>query len=107
MKPEKNRRGGRPVRRRGAPRTDVEPLCWALACVIRLWREKYGVNLEELERRSGVSRQMIGYIESQVSVCTTDILAKLARGMGMAWDDLLKLARLWLELNNPFVTGSL
>ena len=98
MKPKCKPRGDRAPRPVGVPREDVEPLCWALARVVRLWREDRGCSLEKLEERSGVSRQMISYIESQRSVPTLDKLVPLARGMDMHADQLLLLARQWLQL---------
>ena len=105
MNPKRKPRGGRALRPAGVPRTDVDPLCWALARMVRLWREAHGLSLVELATRSGVSRTMISEIECQQKVPTVDTLAPLARGMGMHPDQLLLLARQWLDLKTHTAAG--
>ena len=85
----------------------MDPLCWAIACVIRLWRKQNGVTQSELSRRTGISRPMIGDIECQKSTFTMNLLRRMARGMGMQPEELVKLGRLWWELKNPLMNGGL
>lgn len=54
-----------------------------IAARVRELRAKHGVSLDELARRSGVSRSMISVIERGESSPTAVVLDKLAAGLGV------------------------
>ncbi len=58
---------------------EVEPVCRAFAVVVRERRLSLGLTLTELARRTGVSRQMIGFVEQRKRVPTLDLIARLCR----------------------------
>jgi ribosome-binding protein aMBF1 (putative translation factor) len=45
------------------PRTSLEPVCGALAAVIRRRRERAGLLLNQLAARTRLSRQMLSFVE--------------------------------------------
>ena len=57
----------------------MEPVCFAFAEVVRDTRLRQGLTMTELARRAGISRQMIGFIESRKRVPTLDLIARLCR----------------------------
>ena len=52
------------------PSTALEPVCEALAEVIRRRREQAGLSLNQLAARTRLSRQMLSFIESQRRILT-------------------------------------
>jgi len=60
----------------------------ALAGVIRRCREQLGLSQNQLAKRSGVTRPMIGLIESDDVVPTVQIVACLAEGLGIPYGRL-------------------
>ena len=46
------------------PRAFLEPVCPALAEVIRTWRKASGLSLNRLAERTRLSRQMLSFVES-------------------------------------------
>jgi ribosome-binding protein aMBF1 (putative translation factor) len=59
------------------------PVCGAMARVIRARREAAGLSLGGLAARSGVSRQMLGFIEAGKRVPTIDSIARIGHGLGV------------------------
>ncbi len=66
--------GGKPVLR-----TELEPVCIALARVIRRQREARGLSKYALAKLAGISREMVGRIEAGSSVPTFDMAARICR----------------------------
>lgn len=66
------------------PRSLAEPASIALAGVIREWRQKHGLSLNQLAERSQLSRQMLSFIESHSRLATTDTLERIGRALGVA-----------------------
>jgi len=46
------------------PRTSLEPVCGALAAVIRWRRERAGLSLNQFAARTRLSRQMLSFVET-------------------------------------------
>lgn len=59
-----------------------EPASLALAGVLRERRERHGWTLDELAARSGLSRQMLGYIELHQRTATTETVGRIGRALG-------------------------
>jgi transcriptional regulator with XRE-family HTH domain len=76
--------GNKPV-----PRTELEPVCVALAEVIRERRVQAGFSLGQLAVRTGLSRQMLSYVETGRRVPSVDSLARIARAFGVRGSRLL------------------
>lgn len=74
----------------------VMPEARALAGVIRRRRERLRWSLSELARRSGVSRQMLSYIETDVNIPTADIIARIACALGVSYGELNMAVTGWL-----------
>jgi transcriptional regulator with XRE-family HTH domain len=54
------------------PRTSLEPVCLALAAVIRQRREWAGLSLNQLAKRAGLSQQRLSFVESGRRIPTLD-----------------------------------
>jgi transcriptional regulator with XRE-family HTH domain len=65
------------------PRSSLEPVCPALAVVIRQRREARGWSLNRLAKLTCLSRHMIAFIESNERVPTIDTVARIARAFGV------------------------
>ena len=74
----------------------VMPEARALAGVIRRRRERRHFSLAELARRSGVSRQMLGNIESDINIPTADTIARIAAALGVSYGKLNMGVTRWL-----------
>ena len=74
------------------PRTEPEPLCRAVAWVVRKLRERRDWSLGQLARVAGLRRQTIGYVESLQRVPTLDTLVRISHALGRELHALLKLA---------------
>ena len=61
------------------PRTSLEPVCEALAGVIRQRRIKGGLSLNRLAALTLLSRQMLSFIETNRRVPTIDTVARICR----------------------------
>ena len=77
-------------------RAVVMPEARALAGVIRRRRERLHLSLAALARRSGVSRQMLGNIEHDVNIPTADLIARIARALGVSYGELNMAVTGWL-----------
>ena len=73
------------------PRTSLEPVCDAMAAVIRQRRERAGLSLSQLAERTRLSRQMLSFVESGERIPTIDTAARISRALDM------RLSRLALE----------
>jgi transcriptional regulator with XRE-family HTH domain len=71
------------------PRTSPEPLCGALAAVLRRRRERAGWSLNDLAVRTNLSHSMINFVETQQRVPTMDTIARISRAFGMPCSKLL------------------
>ena len=58
-------------------RTSREPVCVALAEIIRRRREQAGLSLNQFAARTRLSRQMLSFIESQRRIPTIDTAARI------------------------------
>jgi transcriptional regulator with XRE-family HTH domain len=74
------------------PRSFVEPVCLALAGVLRERRERRGWSLSHLAARSRLSRQMVNYLESHARVPSADSVLRLGRALGVAASELFRQA---------------
>ena len=64
-------------------------LCSAIAHVLLAHREAHGFSLTKLAELSGLTRQMIRFVEQGKRVPTVDTLAKLAVALGVTPSALL------------------
>jgi transcriptional regulator with XRE-family HTH domain len=69
------------------------PLSGALAALLRERRKRAGLTLDKLARRSGVSRQMLGYVEGRQRRPTVDLLARICTGLEISLARLIRLAQ--------------
>ena len=65
------------------PRTSLEPVCGALAGVIRQRRLQRGLSLNRLAALTRLSRQMLSSIETNRRVPTIDTVARISRAFGL------------------------
>jgi transcriptional regulator with XRE-family HTH domain len=80
------------------PRTALEPVCAALASVIRQRREAEGLSLNQLAERTNLSRPIISFIETNGRIPTVDTVARISRAFGLSCGKLLAEAEKKLEL---------
>lgn len=73
------------------------PEARALAGVIRRRRQRLKLSLNELARRSGVSRQMLSYIESDIHIPSADTAARIAVALGLTYGQLGMGVTGWLK----------
>jgi transcriptional regulator with XRE-family HTH domain len=71
------------------PRTALEPVCGALAEVIRQRREANGFSLNRLAELTNLSRPMIRFIEAHERIPTIDTIARISRAFGVPCSKLL------------------
>ena len=71
------------------PRTSLEPMCGALAEVIRRRRAASGWSLNRLAELTRLSRQMISFIETNRRIPTIDTVARLSRAFGIPFSKLV------------------
>jgi transcriptional regulator with XRE-family HTH domain len=76
--------GGKPV-----PRTELEPVCIALARVIRRRREARGLSLGGLAALTQLTRQMLSFVETGRRVPSIDTVARISRALGVPCSRLL------------------
>jgi transcriptional regulator with XRE-family HTH domain len=62
----------------------------ALAIRIKELREKKGISQEELAHRAGLSRTGMGFVETGKRWPRLDTLMKVAQGLNVTVDELLK-----------------
>ena len=60
--------------------------------IVRDLRSRAGLTLDELSRRSGVSRAVLSKLERNLNVCEIDTLYRVARAFELSSSDLLGLA---------------
>ena len=75
---------------------DLSPEQWALARVIRLFREHLHLSLHQMEALSGVKRQTISYAERGLREPTLHSLRGFARAFGVTEERLVGFSREWL-----------
>jgi transcriptional regulator with XRE-family HTH domain len=71
------------------PRTALEPVCEALANVIRQRRAASGLSLNRLAELTRLSRQMISFIETSRRIPTIDTVARISRAFGIPFSKLV------------------
>lgn len=71
------------------PRTALEPVCEALANVIRLRREASRLSLNRLAELTNLSRPMIRFIEINERIPTVDTVARISRAFGISLSQLV------------------
>jgi len=71
------------------PRTALEPVCEALANVIRQRREANGLSLNRLAELTNLSRPMIRFVETNGRIPTIDTIARISRAFGVPCSKLL------------------
>ena len=71
------------MNRKPLPRSSLEPVCFALADVIRQRRETSGLSLNRLAELTCLSRQMISFVETNERVPTIDTVARIGRAFGV------------------------
>jgi len=71
------------------PRMSLEPVCGALAAVIRRRRERAGLSLNQLAARTRLSRPMIRFIETNERIPTIDTVARISRAFGIPFSKLV------------------
>ncbi len=82
-----------PVPNSPVPRTALDPVCPALAAVIRQQRLERGLSLTQLAERTRLSRRMLTYIETCERVPTVDTVARISRAFGVQPSELLAVAQ--------------
>lgn len=80
------------------PRTTLEPVCEALAAVIRRRREQAGLSLNQLAARTRLSRQMLSFVESARRIPTIDTAARISRALDVNLSRLVVEAEGMLQL---------
>jgi len=69
-----------------------DKLCNAIslhvACLLKAEREKRGLSLKVLARKSGIARQTISYVEKEVQSPSLDTLLRITSALGV---DLAKI----------------
>ncbi len=71
------------------PRTALEPVCEALAGVIRQRRAASGLSLNRLAELTRLSRQIISFIETNRRIPTVDTVARISRAFGIPFSKLV------------------
>jgi transcriptional regulator with XRE-family HTH domain len=79
------------------PRTALEPVCVALAEVIRQRRAASGLSLNRLAELTRLSRQMISFIETSRRIPTVDSVARISRAFGVPFSKLVAEAESRLQ----------
>jgi len=80
------------------PRTALEPVCEALANVIRQRREANGLSLNRLAELTNLSRPMIRFVETNGRIPTIDAVTRISRAFGVLRSKLLAEAEDRLQL---------
>jgi transcriptional regulator with XRE-family HTH domain len=78
-----------PAPNKPLPRTALEPVCGALAAVIRQRRTARGLSLHQFAELTRLSRPMLGYIETSTRIPTIDTIARISRALGIPCSQLL------------------
>ena len=78
-----------PANNKPLPRTALEPVCVALANVIRQRRESSGLSLYGLAEHTSLSRQLISFIETNRRIPTIDSVARISRAFGIPFSKLV------------------
>ena len=67
----------------------LEPVCEALANVIRQRRKASGFSLNRLAELTNLSRPMISFIETNGRIPTIDSVARISRAFGISLSQLV------------------
>ena len=77
---------------RALPRHIREPASLALGGIIREERQRRNWSASELAARSGLSRQMILFLESHQRLATVETIERIGRALGVAGSGLVAQA---------------
>jgi len=69
--------------------------CAAVARLLREERERQGLSMTRLAERSGLSQQMISYVEREIRIPGLDTLLRMTDALGIEIDDLIRQARVF------------
>jgi len=69
------------------------PLSAALPAILRDRRKQAALTLAKVSARSGVSRQMLGYVEGRQRKPTMDLLERICGGLEIPLTRLIRLAQ--------------
>jgi transcriptional regulator with XRE-family HTH domain len=86
-----------PAANKPLPRTALEPVCEALANVIRQRRMANKLSLNQLAELTNLSRPMIRFIENNERVPTVDTVARISRAFGISLSQLVVEAENFLD----------
>jgi putative transcriptional regulator len=76
-------------------------ICEKIVEIVREERERQGLSKYALAEKSGISQQMIGYIERGMRSPSLEILLRLSSGLGLELPDLLRKAQLLVQKSQP------
>lgn len=65
-----------------------DAISFQVACLLKAEREKRGLSLKVLARKSGIARQTISYVEKEVQSPSLDTLLRITSALGV---DLAKI----------------
>jgi transcriptional regulator with XRE-family HTH domain len=71
----------------------LTPLSEALAALLRDRRKQAALSLDKLAERTGVSRQMLGYVEARERKPTVDLLDRICHGLEIPLTRLIARAK--------------
>jgi ribosome-binding protein aMBF1 (putative translation factor) len=77
---------------RAGARSELEPVCRALPALVRERRQQLGLSLNELARRSQLSRQAVALVERAQRVPGLDTLSRLGHALESTSWQLLRAA---------------
>ena len=70
-----------------------QAICSNLARLLREERQRKNFSMNVLAARSGISRQMVSYIEQEERNPTVDTLLRITEVLGVELDELIRKAR--------------
>jgi len=83
-----------------APKTR-EAICSEVARLLREERVKRGLSLNSLAKKSGLSRQMVSYVEQEMRNPSLDTLLRISEVLKIELDEILRRARIAARKRQP------
>ena len=80
-----------------------EAIATEAICLIQLERERQQLSKMALAQKAGLSRQMIGYVESGERMPTLDTLLRMTEALGIKLEKVLKQGRKNVTMSNSGV----
>lgn len=68
-------------------------LCEQIVRILVEERERQGISKYKVEQTSGISQQMVGYVERGVKKPSLETALRMADGIGLNLEDVIKKAR--------------